>query len=258
MVFESEIIGNCTLYRADCLEVMKTFPSVDHAIFDGPYEDIMHKAKASKRKLRADRGPQIKPLTFDSIDKIRHEIVSDLETLVKGWILSFCSPEGMRPWADEINASSIKYKRACFWIKPDSTPQFNGQGPAMAVEAFVAAWAGKGRSRWNGGGKRNFYTENTNSKDRDGRHPTEKPWRLFVKLLHDFTNEGETILDPFIGSGTTGVACVKAGRRFIGIEKDKKFFDIACERILKAEEQPDLFSKTKWPEQSSFFEKGED
>jgi DNA modification methylase len=53
--------------------------------------------------------------------------------------------------------------------------------------------------------------------------------------------EGQTILDPFMGSGTTGVACAKLGRKFIGIEIDAKYFDIACERIQKAYDQPDMF-----------------
>ena len=66
-------------------------------------------------------------------------------------------------------------------------------------------------------------------------------WRLMAALLKDFTNTGETILDPFMGSGTTGVACVKLGRKFIGIEIDEGYFDIACERIRKAYAQPDMF-----------------
>ena len=62
-----------------------------------------------------------------------------------------------------------------------------------------------------------------------------------VELLSDFTNHGQTILDPFMGSGTTGVACAKLGRKFIGIELKPKYFDIACERIEAAYKQPDLF-----------------
>ena len=60
--------------------------------------------------------------------------------------------------------------------------------------------------------------------------------------------DGETILDPFMGSGTTGVACVKLGRRFIGIELDPDYFDIACERIRKAYDQPDMFVEQPKPQ----------
>ncbi|MCP5018109.1 MAG: site-specific DNA-methyltransferase, partial [Ketobacter sp.] len=127
------------------------------------------------------------------------------------------------------------------------TPQLNGQGPAMGAEMFVCAWAGKSFARWNAGGKRGVYRHLTNPSDRHGGHPTEKPWRLFVELLNDFTNKQQTILDPFMGSGTTGVACVKLGRRFIGIELDENYFNIACQRIQEAYDQPDLFVEAKKP-----------
>lgn len=96
-------------------------------------------------------------------------------------------------------------------------------------------------AKWNAGGKRGVYIHNTNSRARDGRHPTEKPVRLFLELLADFTNKEEIILDPFMGSGTTGIACAKLGRKFIGIELDETYFNIACERIQAAYDQPDLF-----------------
>lgn len=65
-------------------------------------------------------------------------------------------------------------------------------------------------------------------------HPTEKPLGLIEKILGQFTDEGEMIADPFMGSGTTAVACLNTGRKFIGIELDKKYFDIAVNRIEKA------------------------
>jgi DNA modification methylase len=71
-------------------------------------------------------------------------------------------------------------------------------------------------------------------------HPTQKPLQL-MKWCIGFLPAAQTILDPFMGSGTTGVACVKLGRSFIGIEIDEGYFDIACERIRKAYAQPDMF-----------------
>lgn len=127
--------------------------------------------------------------------------------------------------------------------KPDAAPQMNGQGPGMAVEPFVTAWCGSGHSRWNGGGRRNYFEHRTNNRDRHGSHPTEKPVSLMRELLELFTNPGETILDPFAGSGTTGVACVLTGRRFVGIERDPKYFDIMVERIRKAHDQADMFMR---------------
>lgn len=71
-------------------------------------------------------------------------------------------------------------------------------------------------------------------------HPTTKPLDLMVWCL-EWLGEGKTILDPFMGSGTTGVACAKLGRKFIGIELDERYFDIACRRICEAYAQPDMF-----------------
>lgn len=237
-----ETIGNCTLYLGDCLEVMPMLGMVDHVICDPPYEDITHKAKMNgRRAIRTDGRKEIKSLDFESIDKIREPFVKKMAELCLGWSLIFCSPEGVGRWADVINESAAKYKRACVWIKPDSTPQLNGQGPAMGAENFVASWHGSGHSKWNAGGKRGVYTHNTNNPDREGTHPTEKPLRLMRELLKDFTNTGETVLDPFMGSGTTGVACAKMRRKFIGIEIEERYFNIACKRIEEAYKQPDLF-----------------
>jgi site-specific DNA-methyltransferase (adenine-specific) len=68
-------------------------------------------------------------------------------------------------------------------------------------------------------------------------HPTQKPIRVMTSIIEAFTKKGDTILDPFMGSGSTGVACVKLGRNFIGIEKEPKYYDIAARRIAEAQQQ---------------------
>lgn len=78
-------------------------------------------------------------------------------------------------------------------------------------------------------------------------HPTQKPIAVMEWCLRQTTHHGETILDPFMGSGTTGVACAKLGRKFIGIEIEPKYFDIACRRIEAAYRQPDLFIEKPKP-----------
>lgn len=235
------IIGNCTLYLGDSLEIMKEIGPVDHIITDPPYEASLHEAKKKDSKLRKDGAKELKALDFSGVDEIRPAFVLAASEFCNGWLLAFCTVEGVAKWADEINASPIRYKRACIWIKPDSTPQLNGQGPAQGAECFVTAWCASGFSKWNAGGKRGVYRHTVNPPDRHGEHPTEKPWRLFYELLMDFTNPGQLILDPFMGSGTTGVAAVKGGRRFIGVEIDEKYFDVAVKRIEEAAGQPDLF-----------------
>jgi DNA modification methylase len=78
-------------------------------------------------------------------------------------------------------------------------------------------------------------------------HPCVKPFRAWSKLVGNVTAHGQTILDPFMGSGTTGVAAVKLGRKFIGIEIEPKYFDIACRRISDALARPDLFIEAPKP-----------
>ena len=72
-------------------------------------------------------------------------------------------------------------------------------------------------------------------------HETQKPVSLMRELVSLFSNPNQTVLDCFMGSGTTGVACAKMGRKFVGIELDSKYFDIACRRIEEAYRQPDMF-----------------
>lgn len=234
-------IGAATLYLGDCLEVMKGLGPVDHVIADPPYEASLHAAKTLESNLRKDGGPELREIDFSAIDDIRSPYIEAAASICDGWFIAFCTVEGARPWADGINASRMKFKRSCVWIKPDSTPQLNGQCPAQGAEIFVVAWAGKGRSRWNAGGKRGVYTHLVNNPERTGKHPTEKPRRLMSEIIADFTNPGDLILDPFMGSGTTGVAAVMAGRSFIGIEQKREYFDLACKRLEDAQRQADMF-----------------
>lgn len=238
-----ERIGAATLYLGDCLGVMASLEPVDHIIGDPPYEASLHAAKSHASNLRKDGGPELQEINFDAIDPIREAFVQASAPLCQGWFIAFCTVEGARPWADCINASDMKYKRACVWIKPDSTPQLNGQGPAQGAEIFVTAWAGTGHARWNAGGKRGVYKHLVNNPERTGLHPTEKPRRLMSEIVADFTNPGQTILDPFMGSGTTGVAAVMAGRKFIGIEQNAAYFDLACKRLDDAQRQGNMFAE---------------
>lgn len=234
-----EVIGNCTLYFGDCLEVMDGLQSVDHVISDPPYEDELHKAMGRIR--RNDGREMVQDLGFEGVNATRADIVKKVVELSNGWAILFTLAEGVRAWRDELQKCGAKYDTCLAWVKPDSTPRMNGQGAARGFECAVTAWCTTGYRSWNSGGKRGIYVHLTNQKDRDGRHPTEKPIPLMLEIIEDFTKEGQTILDPFMGSGTTGIACQKRGRNFIGIERDEHFFNVACERIRKAYSQPDMF-----------------
>ena len=238
--FHPEILGDTgpQIWLGNCLDALRAADDgcVDHTISDPPYERHMHVSKAEKehghgRKIRQDGYADIEALDFDSIEAIRDEVARELVRVTKGWLLVFCTPEGVAPWRDAIEAAGARYKRACVWVKPDAAPQFNGQGPAMGAESFVAAWCGSGFSRWNGGGKRGVYTHCVNPPERDGRHPTEKPLSLMRELVRDFTNAGDLILDPFMGGGSTGVAALIEGRRFVGTELKPKYYAVARQRL---------------------------
>src|SRR5690606_30919467 len=120
------------------------------------------------------------------------------------------------------------WKRSGIWIKPNGQPQLTGDRPGMGYESIAIAHA-PGRSTWNGGGRHGVWSfpvdANFSRVKRD--HPTQKPLGLMEALVRDFTDAGETILDPFAGSGTTGVACKRLGRGFIGFERDPKYHAIA-------------------------------
>lgn len=238
-----ERFGSHTLYLGDFREVIPSLGKVDSVITDPPYESHMHAAKGDgKKKIRTDGSKEIEALDFSAIGEIRKQVVPDLSEICEGWFLAFCTPEGVAAWRDAIEDAGAKYKRACIWVKPDSAPQFNGQGPAMGAECFVSAWCASGHSRWNGGGRRNVFTHPCNPSGRTGEHPTEKPVSLMLELVDLFTFSGDTVLDPFMGSGTTGIACAKAGRHFIGIEEKEKYFDLSCRRMEAALLQGEMFS----------------
>lgn len=242
-------IGSCDLILGDCLDLMPGLGTFDHVITDPPYESHMHVAKANSRGIRRDGYASPKPVDFASIDGIRERVTPMMVSACQGWLIAFCTPEGIAAWRDAIEDAGARYKRACFYYKIDGAPQFNGQGPAMAVEPFVTAWCGAGHSRWNGGGRRNLFTHPTNGSSRHGTHPTEKSLALMKELTELFSDPGQSILDPFMGSGTTGVAAQTLGRRFVGIERDPRYFQIACDRIQKAASQPDMFVAHPDPQQ---------
>lgn len=237
-MIRDERIGRARLILGDCREVLPGL-SASHVISDPPYEDELHKAVGRIR--RNDGREMIADLGFDGINADRDEIARLCVEASEGWCLLFSLAEGVRAWRDSLQAAGAKYDTCCAWVKPDSAPRFNGQGPARGFECFVTAWCAGGFRSWNAGGKRGLYTHCVNNTEREGTHPTEKPRRLMAEIIADFTQPGQTILDPFMGSGTTGVAAVQLGRDFIGIEREERYFDIACHRIEDAQRQGNLF-----------------
>lgn len=226
------------LYQGDCLDVLPTLSGIDHVISDPPYEDELHGAMGRIR--RNDGQEMVDDLGFEGINASRDAVAVAMVAASSGWLIAFTLAEGVRAWRDAIQPAGGKWDTTLFWVKPDASPRFNGQGAARGAECAVTAWCGRGHRRWNGGGRRGVFTHPVNV-GRQGEHPTEKPLPLMADLVTLYSNPGETICDPFMGSGTTGVAAVRYGRRFVGVERDPRWFDLACRRISDELRRPSMF-----------------
>ena len=234
-----ERIGDATLYLGDCLEILPALGKIDHVFADPPYEAI------TQKRWGVLAGVEYRDFTeggldFEAIDDSRDVSASNIAAACNGWAVVFCQAEGVRAWRDSFAKTSAKYKRAMVWVKPDAMPQFNGQGPSVGFENMVAVWCGKGHSTWNGGGRPGVFTHCKNSGGKH-KHPTQKPVPLMAEIVSLFSNKGQTILDPYMGSGTTLVACARLGRKAVGIELDPAHFETACHRIEEAYRQGDMF-----------------
>lgn len=229
---------------ADNREVLPTLPerSVAHVITDPPYSERTHAAAAAARDLpdghkRRVHASGANGFGFDSLpDEDRARLAVSFASIAERWVLIFSDQEGAGPWLDAVEASPLDHVRIGQWLKVGAAPQFSGDRPAPGCEAIEIAHR-KGRKRWNAGGKHAVWRHPIASLEAKAtdelrpHHITPKPVSLMLELTQDFTDAGETILDPFAGSGTTGVAAIRLGRRFIGIERDEKYAAIARERL---------------------------
>lgn len=223
--------------------VLPTLPdkSVAHVITDPPYSEHVHSKQWVSAALTASgdkRASSIhKEIGFAALTEAEATFISlEISRVASRWVAVFCDiEESLSLWRRELSASGLDWVRACIWDKVDSSPQFSGDRPASACEAIAVAHS-KGRKKWNGGGRRNLFTFAVNAERGDKPHPTTKPIALMLELVELFTDPDDLVLDPFCGSGTTGVACLRLGRRFIGIEKDAKYAAVAQER-MEAESQ---------------------
>lgn len=210
-----EQIGDSTLYLGDCREVLPTLGKVDAVVTDPPY------------------GVGLKYGNYDdsSVDNYKLLMRTIMGHQYK-WPLTVITP-GMKHsvwWYAEFTPTWT-----IAWIKPN-------QCSASALGGFnawepILIW---GRPTIRVGQDILIHSIETNQSD-TGDHPCPKDIRGWTKLVKMITSPASIILDPFMGSGTTGVACAKLGRKFIGIELEPKYFDIACRRIEAAYAQPDLF-----------------
>ena len=245
------------LHLGDCLDPvtgLASLPdkSVDHVICDPPYEAEAH---TSQRRVNASgTGGKVKtaPVDFAAITEDERDICGNaIGRLVARWALVFCQVEATEAWRASA-CPPLVYKRTCAFVK-QGTPQFTGDRPGMGYESFVCMHP-EGRSEWNGGGRDGVFDVPRDLVNRDGGrnvHPTQKPLALMLELVSLFTDPGDLILDPFAGSGTTGVAALRLGRRCILIEKDPKYAAMCVER-MRAEEAGSTLAASRAGQEALF------
>jgi DNA modification methylase len=252
-----EVIGDCTLYLADCLEVLPTLGKVDAVFASPPYAeqrdyggDIFSWDRASEFMGKIQRHEETQ--VFVNVGLVhRGGPVEYWRGLFDGpipwfgwyvWDQGFGLPGNWNgrlapsfEFVLHFTESSIALEKTeeCVSVgrKRSKTGLTRKDGNPIAMTS-----AG---NNVNSRKVPDSVIRVTREMRRDYKHPARFPVGLPLAILRAYPCE--SILDPFMGSGTTGVACVQLGRKFIGIEIDEGYFDIACERIAQAERQPDMF-----------------
>ena len=205
-----KIIGDCTLYQGDCLDILPTLGKVDAVVTDPPYGlgRWNNRGTNAARPFDSDRTQ-----AWDKAIEQRH-----INSMVE------CSKYQIFWGANYYSDLLPRSKQMFIWNKGIRNMHFND---------CEIAWC----SGWREASRMFDLSPNGLSK----QHPTQKPLALMQWCIGRLPPDCDSILDPFMGSGTTGVACAKMGRKFIGIELDPEYFNIACKRIEDAYAQPDMF-----------------
>lgn len=228
-----------TLYHGDCREILPQLEAVDHAILDPPFSaEVYVRAtgnntkKGSRTPDRLYKGESMAQLATLAIGEMNVEVMGAIGSWasanVQRWFVVFSDAESIHLWREAMKP--MRYIRTGAWVKENSMPQMSGDRPAVGFEPATICHA-LGPMRWNGGGKRAVWHWPTCGGDERPEHPCPKPLRLMEELVADFTDAGESIIDPFSGSGTTLVAAKRLGRKAIGIERVEQYCEVAARRL---------------------------
>ena len=207
------------LINGDCLERMSRMPekSVDMILTDIPY-GVVNRSDNGLRNLNKEKA--------DVFDLDINKMLEEFYRVSRGQIVVFCGKEQFSS-IYEFFANQKGTTRPIIWHKSNPSPM-NGQYVYLSGVELAVWFKPRGRKVFNA------HCKNTVFKHPNGSrkiHPTQKNVNLFEELIIDNTNENEIVFDPFMGSGTTGVACLNTNRKFVGIELDENYFNLAKERI---------------------------
>lgn len=242
-----------TLFLGDCRDILPQLEVVDHVITDPPYaRDVylrMRKLESASTTRPKRVGPNIRKMAageIGDINDVAPVIAPEIARMVRRWVIVFSDVEFCAEWRRLLEDAGLRYIRTGAWVKPDAMPQMTGDRPAVGFEPCTIAHA-QSALRWNGGGKQALWTYCTAKGNGRPDHPCPKPEGLMNELIALFTDAGETICDPFAGSGTTLLASKRHGRKAVGIEREERF----CELIAKRLQQGalDLFQPAADPDQ---------
>ena len=220
-------IGECRLILGDCRDVLPDLPMVDALITDPPYDiSAIGGGIGGKRQYLTD---------------IRGHIDAGFDIAMlaafENWFV-FCGKPQLMALMQQAMDQGLRWQLRT-WNKTNPTPLTNGNylpDTEYMIHAFKThVWQGK--KRW--------IVGNVEKSGLD--HPTVKPQYVMNDALQCATNHGQSVLDCFMGTGSTGVSCVNLGRKFFGVEREPKYFDIACQRIENAYRQAPMFPAAKQP-----------
>lgn len=220
-----ETIGRATLYLGDCRDILPSLPKVDAVVTDPPYG----------MRLEANRFADVSAQKEGLVRREYDETDWDHEDFDPAPIMAAIRCKHQFWFGADYYAERIPNKNKGSWLVWDK--KLPGMEATPGSE-FELCWSKQASKRaiirivWTG------YLANEKGEQR--AHPTQKPVDLMRRIIGR-CGEAQTILDPFMGSGTTGVAAVQMGRSFIGIEREEKYFQIACKRIEDAQRQGDMF-----------------
>ncbi|MDO8707010.1 MAG: site-specific DNA-methyltransferase [Sulfuricaulis sp.] len=247
-----EVIGNATLYLGDCLEILPTLAaeSVDMVWTDPPYGHGNADGDMLSRRAEAvgdGYATQLEAIANDGGEDMRRVVdgaLSEAARLLKKDCCCCCCCGGGGPsptfaWvAERMDRGGLQFFHSVIWDKKN--PGMGWRYRRQHEMVMVAHRKG-GKLAW---ADENIKQPNiiSLSKPKEGEHPNEKPVALVERFIGLHTLRGHVVMDPFMGSGTTGVAAHRLERKFIGIEIEPRYFAIACERIENAQRQERLFA----------------